>query len=78
MAGEVTRRQQKLQIAAEAPPPFLGPSQDLRRDKRKVEPDMRKVYSSNPDEQEVGDPFQDATFWTKARKKAKMNQKIRA
>lgn len=72
MAAEVTRRHQKLHIAAEDPPPFLyawthGPE----REKAKVEREISKVCSSNPTEKEIGYASKETSFWTKARRKAR-------
>lgn len=62
-AGEVTRRQQKLQITAEDPPSFLGaPTHDLRLEKAEVKADMRKVCGSNANDVEKENLFKASSF----------------
>lgn len=68
MAGEVTRRQQR-QIAAEAPPPFLGAgTRDPGREIAVVESDISKVRRSNLTEKIMDSSSKKAPIWTKARR----------
>lgn len=69
MAGEVTRRQQKL-IVPEPPPIFLGSgSHGLGQAKAEVESDISKYCSNSTTEQTMGLPPKEPCFWTKARRK---------
>ena len=75
MAGEVTRKQQKLQIPTEDPPSFIRagiPSRE--REKAKVAQEISKVCDTNAIGKNMDMRFKEASFWTKAKRKAKLAQ----
>ena len=75
MAGEVTRRRQKLQIPAEDPPSFLGAgTPDREREKAKVKQEISKVCDTNAVETNMGMRYKEASFWRKAKRKPKVVQ----
>ncbi len=73
MAGEVTRRQQKLQIPAEHPPIFVRAGTPSREtEKAKVVQEISNVCDTNAAEENMGMRSQEALFWTKAKRKSKL------
>ena len=77
MAGEVTRRQQNLQVAAEDPPCFLDARTfGLRQEKANREADTSKVCSSKVTDKTITLTSKEASLWTKAVLKAEMAQKM--
>lgn len=75
MAGEVTRKQQKLQIAAEDPPSFHRVGYpDNGWEKAKMEQEISKVCYNDPYARITADQPKETSFWTKARWKARRLQ----
>lgn len=76
MAGEVTKEQQKLPIAAEDPPVFLGAGTHRPgREKAEVQAEINKFDSSQHSKQEAENFPEKAASWTQVRWKAKVTQK---
>lgn len=70
MAGEVTRKAQRSQIAAEGPPSFLLLRAGLGREEAKVEREIRKDWLSDQREEDGAGSPKETSFWTRARWKA--------
>lgn len=75
MAGEVTRKQQKLQIPAQDPPIFIQAGTPGReREKAKGGAGDRQGLRYQWIGKNVGTRSQEALFWTKAKRKSKLDQ----
>lgn len=75
MAGEVTRRQQRLQVAAEDPPSFLGAGiYGIGGEKAKAEADISKFGTTNLPDKASAVASKKASLRMKARLKAKMTR----
>lgn len=76
MAGEVTRRQQKLQVVAEDPLCFFcARIYGVGREKANDETDISKFYSSSKVTEKTTAAASKVSLWTKVEWKAKDGRK---
>ena len=72
MAGEVTRKQQKLQIAVEDPPSFLRVGNPgTGWEKAKMEQEISRICYNDPDGQDTAIFPKEKSFWIKVRREAR-------